>query len=293
MTWRLTGNPEEFLAAAGQHLRAEPVHNTVLLTVLETLRHGGMSAFGDEPPVFGWHESAGRGTDGAFLHTPPFPVLAARLPAPGAASSLVDLLTADGRVPTQANVTSADEADMTAAWTAATGGSATLRLRTRLFRLAGLLPPDPMPAGAARLATGADHDLLAGWHAAFGAETGTGGDPQRSVEDRLSHGGLMIWEADGQPVAMAGCTRNVAGVIRVVDVYTKPEHRQRGYGGAITTAVTRAALDDGAADVVLFTDLANPTSNALYGRLGYRPVGERVLLRLDLPAHGQPTGGPR
>jgi predicted GNAT family acetyltransferase len=25
--------------------------------------------------------------------------------------------------------------------------------------------------------------------------------------------------------------------------------------------------------VILFTDLANPTSNALYQRLGYRPIG--------------------
>jgi hypothetical protein len=31
---------------------------------------------------------------------------------------------------------------------------------------------------------------------------------------------------------------------------------------------------------VLFTNLANPTSNALYLRLGYRPVEDRVLVRL-------------
>jgi predicted GNAT family acetyltransferase len=29
---------------------------------------------------------------------------------------------------------------------------------------------------------------------------------------------------------------------------------------------------------VLYTDLANPTSNALYERLGYRPVEDRVVL---------------
>ena len=28
----------------------------------------------------------------------------------------------------------------------------------------------------------------------------------------------------------------------------------------------------------LFTDLANPTSNALYQRLGFRPVSDRVQL---------------
>jgi len=43
--------------------------------------------------------------------------------------------------------------------------------------------------------------------------------------------------------------------------------------------VSRAALDAGADHVVLFTDLANPTSNALHQRLGYRPVEDRVMLR--------------
>ena len=47
--------------------------------------------------------------------------------------------------------------------------------------------------------------------------------------------------------------------------------------------MSQAAIDAGAAEVVLYTDLANPTSNALYQRLGYRPVEERVLLDL-LPA---------
>ena len=92
--------------------------------------------------------------------------------------------------------------------------------------------------------------------------------------------GLTLWEADGEPVAMAGLTRTVAGVARVSGVYTPPAHRQRGFGGAVTAAVSRQALDAGAAAVVLYTDLANPTSNALYPRLGYRPVEDRVLLQL-------------
>jgi predicted GNAT family acetyltransferase len=64
----------------------------------------------------------------------------------------------------------------------------------------------------------------------------------------------------------------------VIAVYTPPGLRGRGYGGAVTAAVTRAALDAGAEDVVLFTDLANPISNALYQRLGYRPVEDRSLV---------------
>ncbi|MFD5423984.1 GNAT family N-acetyltransferase [Streptomyces sp. NPDC127084] len=46
----------------------------------------------------------------------------------------------------------------------------------------------------------------------------------------------------------------------------------RGYAAAATAAASRAALVAGADAVLLFTDLANPTSNALYQRIGYRPV---------------------
>lgn len=40
----------------------------------------------------------------------------------------------------------------------------------------------------------------------------------------------------------------------------------------MTVEVCRAALVAGASDIVLFADPANPTSNALYQRIGYVPV---------------------
>ncbi|WP_416069640.1 GNAT family N-acetyltransferase [Streptomyces sp. AK02-01A] len=46
----------------------------------------------------------------------------------------------------------------------------------------------------------------------------------------------------------------------------------------MTAAVSEAARKAGADEVVLFTDVANPTSNALYRRLGYRPMAEFVSL---------------
>jgi RimJ/RimL family protein N-acetyltransferase len=289
MAWRLTDSLTEFLDAAGDHLRSEPVQNTVLLTVLETLRRRGPSAFADSPPVFGWHEAPGGSVDGAFLQTPPYPVLAAKLPA-GSAAALLDLLRSEGRQLTGANVVGSDEADMIDAWSRATGGSASARQRARLFRLAGLVPPDPFPPGAAREATDADRELLVTWHAAFAREaTEAVINPERTVSDRLSHSGIVLWETDDKPVSMAALSRAVAGVTRVVSVYTPPERRRRGYGGAVTTAVSQAALDAGADEVVLFTDLANPTSNALYQRLGYRPIDDRVLLSLEA---GRVTDGP-
>jgi len=62
-----------------------------------------------------------------------------------------------------------------------------------------------------------------------------------------------------------------------------PGQRGRGYGAAVTAAVSQAALGAGAAYLVLFTDLANPTSNALYQRLGYEPIEDRVVLAFEAP----------
>ncbi len=282
MAWRTTRSLDDFLRTAGEYLRSDPVGNTVPLTVLEALRQSGPDRYGDLPPVFGWHEPETGGIDAAFLQTPPFPVLLTSLPG-GSAGSFVGLLTGGTVLPTGANVAGSDEAAIVSAWVAATGGSTSVHMRSRLFRLAGLEPPDPLPPGAARVAGQDDTDLLVDWSTAFVAETGSGGggDQRKGVADRLSYRGFMLWETDGVPVAMAGLTRNVGGVVRVGAVYTPPGHRRRGYGGAVTTAVSQAALDGGAAEVVLFTDLANPTSNALYQRLGYRPVGDRVQLDLS------------
>ncbi len=309
MAWRLTGSLEEFLAAAGDHLRSDPVRNTVPLTVLSALRRDGLSAFGDQPPAFGWHEvtmhtrgtdgaggTAGTGgtggtratVDGAFLQTPPFPLWLATLP-PGSVAALVEAFRAGPGLPAAVNVPEIVEADFVTAWAAATGSTGTARLRSRLHRLARLVPPDPAPGGAVRTAGPDDRDLLVRWHDDFATEahTAAGENSERTVDDRLSHGGLRLWEADGAPVAMAGTTRAVNGVVRVAGVYTPPACRRNGYGGAVTAAASQAALDGGAAAVVLYTDLANPTSNALYARLGYQPVADRAVLELS-EAGGQP-----
>jgi RimJ/RimL family protein N-acetyltransferase len=281
VAWQLTDSIDEFEHAAKPLLRADPVRHTVPLTVLASLRHAGVPAVGDDAPTFGWHSQPDGTVDGAVLQTPPYPLLLAAVPD-GSVGDLLALLAVEQALPAAVNVARHDEASFLAAWAAAAGGSGGARLRSRLYQLGELVPPDPAPLGSARQAVAADRDLLIAWHEAFGDETqGAARETAaRTVTDRLSHGGLLLWEADGEPVAMAGLTRTVAGVTRVAGVYTPRAHRRSGYGGAVTTAASQTARRRGAAEVVLFTDLANPTSNALYQRLGYRPVEDRVLLDL-------------
>ncbi len=67
-------------------------------------------------------------------------------------------------------------------------------------------------------------------------------------------------------------TSPVAGVVRIMSVYTPPEHRRRGYASACVAAVSTWARAQGVDTCVLYTDLANPTSNKIYQAIGYRPV---------------------
>lgn len=113
------------------------------------------------------------------------------------------------------------------------------------------------------------------WYGEFIASIGehAATDADTWAAARIAAGRITIWETpDGTPVSMAGVTPQVAGQVRVAPVYTPAHLRGRGYAGAVTAEVSRAARDAGAEEVLLFTDLANPTSNALYQRIGYRPV---------------------
>jgi GNAT superfamily N-acetyltransferase len=286
MAWQLTDSLDEFERAATPHLLADPVRQTVPLSVLANLRHAGLSRYGADPPVFGCHQRPDGTVDGAVVQTPPFPLLAASLPA-GSAADLLAALAAQRALPAAVNLAAADEAGFLAGWIAATGGTGTVVGRSRLYELAELVPPASAPDGAARLATEPDAGVLFDWLEAFRLEALDGGpeDSRQAVADGLSHDGLMLWETSGEPVAMAARTRVVAGVARVMSVYTPPRHRRHGYAGGVTAAISRAAQAAGARSVVLFTNLANPTSNALYVRLGYLPVEDRVLVRLAAGRH--------
>jgi RimJ/RimL family protein N-acetyltransferase len=275
MGWHTTTSVDEFLATAGEFLRSRPVENTIPLTVATTLRERGPHYYSAEDPLFGWYVTGDGRVDGAFLHTPPYPLLLTAVPA-GATTELGELLA--DRPLAGVNALTADAEAYARAWRDRTGGRTEPGRLSRLFRLDELTPPTP-PPGRARVAGPADRDLLIKWVEAFHRDIDEEqGDIDKLVDDKLSHGGMTLWEVDGTPVSMAGLSRPEAGMVRVMAVYTPPELRGRGYGGAVTTAVSRAALDAGADDVVLFTDLANPTSNALYQRLGYRPVEDRSLV---------------
>lgn len=146
-----TGDAARFLAAAGSLLRAERARNTVLLTVAETARAnpshfaapdgaapsdaGPGGGCRDKRPLFGWWTPGDETVRGAFLHTPPFPVLLTAVPS-GAAAELAAKTLADRPL---AGVNGYYEAAtaFAAAWADGTGGRVTVHRHMRLYRLSG------------------------------------------------------------------------------------------------------------------------------------------------------------
>jgi len=278
LPWVLSDSLPDYSATADGLLRANAVRNTILLNVAETLRVRGPMAFGPDRPLFGWWLPPGTSVvSAAFLHTPPYPVALTSMAAEIAAE-LAQALASRGRAVPGVNADLPVATAFGTAWHELTGDAVEESMRSRLYQLGELKPPEPFPPGQARVAGPDDRSLLIAWTQAFGQEAHTVGDSTALVDDRLSFRGYTLWEQPGQPVSVAGLSRQVAGQVRVGPVYTPREHRGRGYGGAATWAASQAALAAGAGQVVLFTDLANPTSNALYQRLGYQPVADRLIL---------------
>jgi len=283
MSWRFTDDVEAYAAAVGPLLAASPAEQTLSLTIIENARarRGGTAV-----EVFGWWTDPSGEVTGAVSHSAPHELVLGVVPDV-AVRPLVHELGELATHPVGVNGPTSTAAQVAAVWMAETGGAVLLRHAERLHVLEGGVHLDAAPSGRARVATAADADLLVRWIGDFGREAGVVADPPAVVADRLDHGGMTLWEdASGGPVALAARNRPAAGIVRVGPVFTPAPHRRRGWGAAVTAAVTQAALDEGARAVVLFTDLTNATSNALYRRLGYQPVGDRLVLRFDLTGPG-------
>ncbi|MGW5347871.1 GNAT family N-acetyltransferase [Streptomyces sp. HUAS TT3] len=276
MTWTFTHDLAAWRAAAGPAVAADPVSNTLLLTVAGGLHRRGPQAYSADEPVFGWWTGADGAVAGGLLWTPPYPLVLGTVPD----EAVTALCEALHREPLLSgiggfNARLAHGRRLAAAW----GRPVAEPEVMRLYRLGELADPDPAPAGRARPAGEADWPLVREWFTAFAHEIGDPVAADAVVRDRVAGNGVLLWEdGTGRPVALAAFSPAEGGASRIGPVYTPPQDRRRGYAAGVTHAAVGAALAAGAAEVLLFADTANPTSTGVYLRLGFRPVEDRVLV---------------
>ena len=263
-----TPDAQEFAECTGPLLAARLECNllaTILMSVLGGARR-------DPPPVFVYGLSE-PGDEVAFaaMRIPPFQLLTSPLDDVADAEPLMELwLQADPDCSSVTGVPDTARA-IAAAWVRRTGGTTRTTMNEAMHVLDEVRDPPRPAAGSLRLAEPDERDLLVAWMEEFVAEAGLIGAAQaaRMVDARLRNQGLLVWD-DGQPVSMIGVAPEVSRVVRIGPVYTPPAERRRGYAGSAVAAASRRALAAGAVRCMLFTDLANPTSNKIYAAVGYR-----------------------
>ena len=269
-------NLRDFAAATLPWLEREPVLNNVFCTLIAERLEGSVPL---EDGCLWVRVQDTDGLVGVALRTPPFELLVSALSAE-AAVAIADVL-AGHDLPGVRGIEAGTSA-FVPAWCARTGAHAERTMAQRMYQLDTVIPPVGVP-GRLRPATGDDAPLAAAWSHAFHDEAIGAGHVSSVRDDRIhgwvAQGIVWLWDVDGTPVSMAMARPSAVLLPRVSLVYTPPEHRRRGYGAAGVAALSQHLLDTGARGCMLFTDLANPTSNSVYQRIGYRPAADADVWR--------------
>ncbi|MGH3008170.1 MAG: GNAT family N-acetyltransferase [Gaiellaceae bacterium] len=269
----------EFLAQAEPLLLADEARHNLILGIAGTIR--------DAPELYPerhlWLVQSDGRTVAAALRTPPYNLVLARPESDEALAVLADAVAAE-ELPGVVGAVPESEA-FAELWAPRAGKPTRVGMRQGVYALEEIQRL-PLVPGVARAATAADRELALRWWVAFGEDVLHEGGPGRdraeaTLDHRLSSAsaGILLWEDGGTAVSLAGWGGATPNGIRVGPVYTPPELRGRGYATALTTELSHRLLDGrlgpgGRRFCFLYTDLANPTSNAIYERIGYRRVCE-------------------
>lgn len=272
---------EAFLARAGAFLEEREAEHNLIFGLSSTLARDP-NAYGSDP-YLATAEEDGR-VVAAALRTPPHNLVLSESDddhtweAFAADAYAADAALGGVLVPT------AGVAPFVETWRGLTGADARQARSQRIYRVEDVSRVDEAP-GAMRAFAADDRELALDWLEAFFEEEFGGPDAvaaERTLHNRTSDpaGGVVLWEDEGVPVSLAGFGGPTPNGIRIGPVYTPPELRRRGYATALTAALTRALLERHRF-CFLFTDLANPTSNGIYMRIGYVPVADVEEWRFD------------
>jgi uncharacterized protein len=270
-------DPVEFLAQAEPFLLGDEARHNLILGIAGDLRDGSIYE-----NFRLWLVRDGDEVVAVAVRTPPYNLILGQPRSPEALASLAEAVADDlpgvvGAVP--------EAVEFAEHWSRRTGRPHRTNMRQGVYALERVEPPPTVP-GSARVATQNDRELAVRWFIAFSEEALHEGSPGADQAEEIfdhrvssSSSGLLFWENDGEPVSLAGWGGRTPNGIRVGPVYTPPKLRGRGYATALTAELSQRLLDgrlfDGGRSLCfLYTDLANPTSNAIYERIGYRQVAE-------------------
>jgi len=279
MEVRAHDDPGEYAAAVAPLLSRAPARHNLMLGILDLLER--------RPEVYPtfhlWSVTDGSTLVGAALQTPPHHLVVAQAGGPGALEALAEAIAGAGMRPPGIVAALPEAEDFAAAWTARLGETTEVDTRQGVYELKTVRDRGDA-RGSPRLGTGDDLELLGGWLEDFIAEAVPHSVSDQAMRRRrmraaLEEGGYWLWTDADRPVSMTGVSPAPPGGARIGPVYTPPADRRHGYATALVAHVSADELAHGRTACYLHTDLANPTSNAIYTRIGYDWVCEAVELR--------------
>lgn len=305
-------DPEEFLAATRQFLAADPVLNTVVAVVTERAVADAAAGRTPDPTIPRWwvlaRDEAGQvaGVGMRTATSAPYPPYLLPMPQESAAA-LGAALAQRGEDLGRINGVLATALACGEEFARLRGGLARIDAHSRLFECREVRMPT-LPSGRLRTAVDAEAGLVLDWFEGFhaAADEQAGRPPGTRVDvvppnldqmrRRIAEGSIYLWETpQGEVVHLSAVNGPSFGVSRIGPVFTPDAHRGHGYASAAVAMLTRQILDSGTR-ACLFTDQANPTSNAIYQALGYEAVcdtGEVAIEPDPIPQNpGTPAGIP-
>lgn len=280
-------SPESFLAAAEAELSVHAVINQLPLAIARTAGRAPKS-YPEGVRCATAHAVAGGSFAGAAVQTPPWPVMLGETTDAAAAAlarHVFAIWAPQAHVPGVVGPDASVRA-FGVAWEALSGASAPVDQRMGVFELTAVLPVPRAPGTLAVADASAGHAaILQGWLEAFYAEAEPTAPPPSvgAGERAVTAGRVYLWcTPEGQPVSFAMNSRFEGGYASIGPVYTPPELRGHGYATSLVADLSALLLPRGRG-CTLFTNLANPTSNAIYERIGYARVGTQLRLRFTPP----------
>jgi len=249
-------------------LQAEPRTNLVLGLVL-SLR-AALPANQSRPWLLSIHD--GDSLIGCAIRTPPRDLIITQMERPGV-EALIRSLRAE--LPSLPGVIGPEptSGEFAGQWSNLQKRPSQVRMRQRFYVLHRVRADLPAVPGCLRLAASSDLALVAEWVAQFTEEVATDDshDPKEAAGRAIARGQLYLWQSS-RPVSMAAWTGATPNGRRVGYVFTPPAERRHGYAAACVASLSRKILSLGDSYCCLYADRANPTSNAIYARIGYEPL---------------------
>lgn len=264
-------NATDFLAHAEDWLSSSEAENNVALGVARRL--AGEQTRKDPTCYWATVQDAGV-VVGCAIRTPPHLVSLTQLPPQAISLLCEDIRAFYGELPGVGGPRDV-ACQFAEVWAGLVGTTWTVRTRLLIHELTSVQFPEDTPNGALRHVRDSEFDLIRTWAAGFVYDTGIQESPEDCAKRLKGSPNVYVWDDQG-PRCMVAATRDTPNGSCINAVYTPPAYRGLGYASAAVATVSDDILRRGKRFCCLYTDAANPTSNSIYRKIGYRPVREDV-----------------